>query len=94
MMTKDKYLLAKQLFDRDDLTGSLRILNECVLVEPADKNVFDLRARIRFKQQEWGGAMNDFLSVLELEPENTEAKTGLEMTKNILAYFNPDLYNP
>jgi hypothetical protein len=32
--------------------------------------------------------------VLELQPENQEAKTGLEMAKSILGYFTPDMFNP
>ena len=90
----DKFLLAKQLFERDDFEGSLQLLNECVLAKPVDRQVFDLRARILFKKQDWGGAMNDFISVLELDPDNKDARTGLQMTKNILGYFNPDLFNP
>ena len=89
-----KFFDAQQLFDRNDLAGSLQILNEAILDEKADKQLFGLRARIRFKLQDWGGAMNDYASVLELEPDNQEAKTGLEMTRNILGYFNPDLFNP
>lgn len=93
-MGENKFLQAKQLFEANDLAGSLRILDDCISAKTGDKNIFGLRARIRFKQQDWGGAMNDFLSVLDLEPENNEAKTGLEMTQNILGYFNSDLYNP
>lgn len=90
----DKFLLARQLFDRDDLNESLNMLNDCLADGYTDKQVFLLRGRIFFKQQKWGRAMNDFLSVLEIDPEDKEAKSGLEMTRNILGYFNPDLFNP
>lgn len=90
----DKFILAEKLFEGNDLDGSLQLLNECAQESQVDKQVFVLRARVRFKQQNWGGAMNDFMSVLEVDPENREAKTGLAMTQNILGYFNPDLYNP
>ncbi len=90
----NKYLIAQQLFEQNDLAGSLQVLNDCIEINPVDKQLFSLRARIRYKQQDWGGAMNDFASVLELEPENQEARSGIEMTKNILGYFNPDMFNP
>ena len=42
----------------------------------------------------WGNAMNDYATVLEIDPNNQEAKTGLQMAKNILGYFTPDMFNP
>lgn len=90
----DNFLLARHLFDQDDLNGSLNVLAQCVTDDFVDKQVFLLRGRIFFKQQNWGGAMNDFIRVLEIDPEDKEAKSGLEMTRNILGYFNPDLFNP
>jgi cytochrome c-type biogenesis protein CcmH/NrfG len=90
----DKFTRAKQLFDQHDLNGSLQLLDECIATGRGDAGVFGLRARIWFKQQNWGKAMNDFLSVLELDPENQEALSGLEMSRNILGFFNPDLHNP
>jgi hypothetical protein len=44
--------------------------------------------------QKWGDAMNDYSSVLELNPDHLEAKSGLEMARNILGYFTPDMFNP
>ena len=44
--------------------------------------------------QQWGNAMNDFSQVLDIEPENQEAKTGQEMAQSILGYFTPDMFNP
>jgi hypothetical protein len=31
---------------------------------------------------------------LELDPDNPEAKSGLEMARSILGYFTPDMFNP
>lgn len=90
----DNFLLAKQLFDLDDFDESLKVLNECARVNPDEKQVFVLRSRILFKRQDWGGAMNDFMKVLEIDPENKEAKSGIELTKNILGFYNPDMFNP
>ena len=53
-----------------------------------------LRGRIHYKMQKWGDAMNDYSSVLELDPDQPEAKSGLEMARNILGYFTPDMFNP
>ncbi|MFY9152113.1 MAG: tetratricopeptide repeat protein [Prolixibacteraceae bacterium] len=88
------FILAKQLFEQNEIKRSLAVLNECISVNVCDYQSFLLRGRIFYKMQKWGNAMNDYSSVLELDPDNQEAKTGLELTRNILGYFNPDMFNP
>lgn len=88
------FLHAKQLFEQNEINASLEILNECIESNSIDHQSFLLRGRIFYKMQKWGNAMNDYSTVLELDPENQEAKTGLELTRNILGYFNPDMFNP
>jgi regulator of sirC expression with transglutaminase-like and TPR domain len=84
----------KQLVDQNELSRSLDILNERILSDSNDAQAFQLRGRIHYKMQNWGEAMNDFSVVLELEPDNPEAKSGFEMAQNILGYFTPDMFNP
>ena len=85
---------AKQLFEKNELIQSQEILNELIFNNPGDIDSLILRGRISNKMQNWGDAMNDFASVLDLDPGNSDAKTGLEMAKNILSYFTPDMFNP
>ena len=85
---------AKQLFEQNELTKALEILNELILENPSDLHSLILRGRIYYKMQNWGNAMNDFATVLDFDPDNPEAKTGLQMAKNILGYFTPDMFNP
>ena len=85
---------AKALFDRNELVGSLEVINRFILNDQGNRDAFLLRARIQYKMQNWGEAMNDYGSVLEMDPDNREAKYGIEMVKNILGYFTPDMFNP
>ena len=85
---------AKVLFDRNELVGSLEVINRFILNDQGNRDAFLLRARIQYKMQNWGEAMNDYGSVLEMDPDNREAKYGIEMVKNILGYFTPDMFNP
>lgn len=87
-------LKAKHLFEQNELSKSLEILNKHILANSTDIQALQLRGRIHYKMQKWGEAMNDFSSVLELEPDNPEAKSGLQMAQNILGYFTPDMFNP
>jgi len=85
---------AKQLFEQNELSKALEILDGLILKDAADFHSLLLRGRIFYKMQKWGEAMNDYSSVLEIDPENSEAKSGLAMAKSILGYFTPDMFNP
>lgn len=89
-----KILEAKKLFQNNELNKALDVLEACLIDDSSDNQALLLRARINFKMQNWGKAMNDYALVLELDPDNQEAKSGLEMARNILGYFTPDLLNP
>lgn len=84
----------KQLVEQNELSRSLEILNEQIRINSSDVQILLLRGRVHYKMQKWGEAMNDYSSVLELEPDNPEAKSGLQMAQNILGYFTPDMFNP
>lgn len=85
---------AQQRFEQNDFSKSVDILNELIQLNPNDIHALQLRARIHYKMQRWGDAMNDFSSILEFDPDNPEAKSGYEMARNILGYFTPDMFNP
>jgi nicotinate-nucleotide adenylyltransferase len=84
----------KQLVEQNELSKPLEILNEQIQINSSDVELLLLRGRIHYKMQNWGDAMNDYSSVLELDPDHQEAKSGLEMARNILGYFTPDMFNP
>ena len=85
---------ARYFFEQNDLIQSKEILNKLILDNPGDINSLILRGRISSKMQNLGDAMNDFAAVLDLDPGNSDAKTGLEMARNILGYFTPEMFNP
>jgi len=85
---------AKQLFEQNELHKALQILNELISENGTDIHALNLRARIHYKMQNWGNAMNDYTTVLEIDPANAEAKSGLAMARSILGYFTPDMFNP
>jgi len=85
---------AKLLFEQNELEEALQLLNEFILTNGSDVQSLNLRARIHYKKQKWGNAMNDYTTVLEIDPVNAEAKSGLAMARNILGYFTPDMFNP
>ncbi len=55
---------------------------------------FLVRGKIEQKFQNWGDAINAFNQVLEIDPENSEAQNNLQLIRNILNFWNPDMFNP
>lgn len=85
---------AMLLFDKNELAGSLEIVSRIIMNQESNADALLLRARIYYKMQKWGDSMNDYYSVLEIDPQNQEAKSGIEMAKSILGYFTPEMFNP
>ena len=90
----DLLIEAKALFDQNELAGSMEVVNRLIINDQGNPDAYLLRARIQNKMQQWGKAINDYSSVLEIDPDNGEAKSGIERIKNILGYFTPDMFNP
>ena len=86
--------LAKQHFEAGELEIAHNILDSIVLQNEPVAEAFMVRGLIHFRKQKWGDAINDFARVLELDPDNSEARHRMEMVKNILGYFTPDMFNP
>lgn len=84
----------RQLVLQNKFDEALEMLNKQISASPSDVIALQLRGDIFYKMQQWGDAMNDFTSVLEIEPDNAEAKSKLELARNILGYFTPDMFNP
>ena len=58
-----------------------------------NKDYWMLKAGIYQKKQLWGQALNAYQKVLDLDPENTEAKINVEIINNILNFWNPEMLN-
>lgn len=84
------------LIDENKLDEAMRMLDD---IQKTNSNemlasIRFLRGKVFYKQQKWGDAINCFNEVLETDPNHAGAKTGIEMTYNILGFFNPDMFNP
>jgi tetratricopeptide (TPR) repeat protein len=45
------------------------------------------------RKGDWQGAMNHYLEAVSINPDSP-AKAALEMVKEILDFYNKDMYNP
>lgn len=90
----NKFLEAQELFNQNELERSLELLDRVLENDVREPNALLLRGKVYYRMQRWGEAMNDFAEVIELQPENQDATTGIEMARSILGYFTPDMFNP
>jgi len=79
LLKNDRAIEAKKAFLQLDNENSLEY--------------FLVRGKIEQKFQNWGDAINAFNQALEIDPENSEAQNNLELIRNILNFWNPDMFN-
>lgn len=50
--------------------------------------------KLEQKFQNWSSAINAYSRVLELNPDNNDAQNNLHIIKNIMNFWNPEMFNP
>ena len=94
-MEKSKAEILKQIHDLLKLEKAQEAKSLFESLDPmVEVDYYLIKGRIAQKFQDWGKAINAFNKVLEIEPENTEAKNNLHLIQNILNFWNPDMFNP
>ena len=64
-------------------------------IDPVDSIEYCMvKGKLEQKLQNWGKAINAFSKVIELDPENAEAQNRLHIIRNILNFWNPEMFNP
>jgi phosphoribosylformimino-5-aminoimidazole carboxamide ribonucleotide (ProFAR) isomerase len=53
-----------------------------------------VKGNLEQKFQNWGGAINAYNHVLDLDANNTEAENNLHIIQNIINFWNPEMFNP
>ena len=75
-----------------DLESIIKELNKWLKIEPDNIVLLEQRAAIFEKLQQYGNAINDFKKIIEIEPDNNQARVKIDMLKTILRYTNTDIY--
>lgn len=82
----------KALLEQEKAQDAKVVLMEIEASESVDYLL--LKGKIEHKFQNWGEAINAFNKVLEIDPNNSEAASNLQLIQNILNFWNPDMFNP
>lgn len=61
---------------------------------PMDFTLYVCRAKLYYKQGQFDKSLNDFVVADELEPNNVEVLSYIDMLKEVFEYRYMDTYNP
>ncbi len=91
-MKNENLKLVLELIQAEKANEAQKAFNEIVPAETAE--YYLVKGKLEQKFQNWGKAINAFTKVIEIEPGNTEAQNHLFMIRNILNFWNPEMFNP
>lgn len=75
-------------FDR-----AIECLDEAIEHTPGDANLWYLRGKTYWRMGKKAAAISDFEEAVHINPDSPAA-LALEMTQNVMDFYNPDLLNP
>jgi len=91
-MNSEKLNRVSELIHSEKANEAQQIFSEIIPEETVQ--YFMVKGKLEQKFQNWGKAINAFSKVVEIEPENKEAQNHLQMIRNILNFWNPEMFNP
>jgi len=91
-MNSEKLNRVSELIHSEKANEAQQIFSEIIPEETVQ--YFMVKGKLEQKFQNWGKAINAFSKVVEFEPENKEAQNHLQMIRNILNFWNPEMFNP
>lgn len=77
----------------DAIKHKISLLDDEIALRPNDADLLYERGKLYWKSGNKGKAMSDFNAAVLIAPDSP-AKGYLEMAKDIMDFYNTDLYNP
>ncbi len=71
-------------FEKDRYDEAYNILNEMIIKETQNVEALLLLGKIEYKKQKFGEAINCFNKILEIDPDNSDARASLVLIGQIM----------
>lgn len=81
-------------YNSHQLEEAIVLIDELLQVNDENEELYFWKGKVHYKRQEWGKAINSFNKVMEINPNNRDAQSQIDMAKSILGFFTPDMFNP
>ena len=91
-MSSEKLKRVEELIREEKALEARKVFNDIEQVETIQ--YYLIKGKLEQKFQKFGDAINAFSKVIELDPQNIEAKNNLHLIQNILNFWNPEMFNP
>ncbi|GAB1452876.1 hypothetical protein MASR2M47_29320 [Draconibacterium sp.] len=91
-MNKEKLDRVLQLISAEKSNEAQMLFNEINPEETVEYLM--VSGKLDQKFQKWGKAMNAYSKIIQIDPENMEAKNRIKMIQSILNFWNPEMFNP
>lgn len=88
-----EYTEIEKLIADNLLEEALAALNSEILGNHADARLYFLRGKVNWRLDRRGEAITDYEHAVALDPES-EAAAALELSRGIMDFYNPDMFNP
>lgn len=82
-----------ELITENKLHEALSALDECVKSNPECDEAWFMRGRVFWRLGDRRRAINDYARAVELNPDSP-ATRAMENARDVLDFFNPDIFNP
>jgi len=91
-MNSDKLNRVEELISKEKALEARKIFDD---IEPEETVLYySVKGKLEQKFQNFGDAINAFSKVIEMDPDNINAKNNLHIIQNILNFWNPEMFNP
>lgn len=91
-MSSERLERVHQLIREEKAREARKVFNDIEQEETV--HYYFVKGELEQKFQNWGDAINAFSKVMEMDPENLDAKNNLHLIQNILNFWNPEMFNP
>lgn len=81
------------LRNANQVEAELKRLGNVIDEEPSSENYL-LRARLYYRSGQLDKALNDFIKVKSIDPENQESQEYIKLISDIFDFRYKDYYNP
>jgi Flp pilus assembly protein TadD len=83
----------KSLVDADNLAEALKQLNAYIAEHADDDSAYFMRGKVYWRIGQRAQAITDYERATQLNPLSP-ARHALNQSRDIMDFFNPDIYNP
>jgi hypothetical protein len=90
----EELIIAEKHFEQGNYEACKDLIQYVLSKDSCNVNALMLRAKLSYKHQKWGEALNDLNQILGMDEQHQLAQSYRQMVLNILTFWNKDNYNP